>query len=184
MPIPPPERYHRSNLTKKQQQEQLAACYGVPMASEQLTEVEISRMRQILAQHDSEHKPMQTIDLNNPPRVPYKYQKFPMMLYDLVNSHPARDEEQPRRNGPGFDTIHIPAKVITLLVNSETQLKKAIEEGWSDQAPNFSEEQEFPLSAKYQNEASRVQEQIDATKRRAGRPSNAELERRRQEAAV
>jgi hypothetical protein len=140
------------------------------MAPEQLTEVEISRMRQILAQHDSQSKPMTTIDLNNPPKQPYRFQKFPMMIYDLENSQPAHEIERNRPNGLGFETVHIAAKVVSMVVQNEEQLKNALEAGWTEQAPAFGEEPEYALSAKLQNEAERVQSQIDSVKRGPGRP--------------
>lgn len=169
MPIPEPGAYRPSNLTKKQQQEQLAAVYGVPMQTQQLTEVEAAQMRQILARHDSESKPVQIHDLNRPPQAPYRFQKFPMMVYDLENSYPSRDEDQARRNGMGIESVHIPAKVVSAIVNSEDELEQLLATGWSEQAPAFSEEREETLSAKYQNEANRVDEQIEAkrSKRRA-----------------
>lgn len=40
-------------------------------------------MRQIVQMNDAQRKPMQTIDLNNPPKEPYRFQKFPMIVYDL-----------------------------------------------------------------------------------------------------
>lgn len=184
MPIPAPERYRRSNLTKQQQQEQLAAVYGVPMAPEQLSAEEIQRMRQILATHDSEHKPMQTVDLNNPPRTGYKFQKFPMIVYDLANSRAGFDEDRPSRNGFGVDKFHVAAKIVSMTVNTEDQLSQALANGWSENAPEFREEREEPLSVQYQNEANRVQERIEETRRHAGRPSNAELARRREASAA
>lgn len=166
MPIPSPERHISSNLTKKQQQEQLAAVYGVPMP-QQLTEVEVNQMRQILAQHDSQNKPMTTIDLNNPPKEPYRFQKFPMMVYDLEHSHPARSEEQLQRNNTLLE-VHIPAKVVFATVGSEDELQSALQAGWSDKAPDFTAEEETPLSPRYAGEAARLDEQI---RRKPGRPA-------------
>ncbi|HVH87682.1 MAG TPA: hypothetical protein VM912_13225 [Terriglobales bacterium] len=166
MPIPEPSLYRPSNLTRQQRQEQLASIYGVPM---NLTPEEIERMRQIVQQHDSDRKPIQTVDLNNPPKQPYRFQKFPMMVYDLVNSHPAHDEERPSRNGFGMDVFHVPAKVISLMVQSEEQLQEALAAGWSEQAPDFSEERVEALSAAYQAEVEQVEE-----RRRRGRPRKAE----------
>jgi hypothetical protein len=170
MPIPEPGSIRRSNLTKQQQQDQLAAIYGVTMPTQQLSEQEVAHMRQILAQHDSEHKPMQVFDLNNPPKEQYHFQKFPMMLYDHANSHPAYDEERPSRVGMGTDTFHVPAKVITLVVETEEQLQRALGDGWSEEAPEFRETPNEHLSAKLAAEAEKVQEQIDARRRGPGRP--------------
>jgi hypothetical protein len=145
MPIPPPARYVRSNLTAEQKQGQLAACYGVDMPVE-LSREEVERMRQIVQQHDAARKPMQTIDLNNPPKENYRYQKFPKMVYDLQKSEPGH--------------------LVTLIVNSETQLADAIDNGYSDEAPAFGEMPAEHLSAQYQNEANRVQEQLEQTRKR------------------
>jgi hypothetical protein len=149
MPIPEPGRYRPSNLTKQQQREQLAACYGVPMPQE-LSYEEVERMRQIIAQHDSQRQPMQTIDLNNPPRQPYRFQKFPMMLY-----------------GPTVGA--------RMIVHSEDALESALAEGWQQEAPVTLGEREEPLSAAYQSEVSQIQRQIEETKRRGpGRPRSNE----------
>ena len=68
---------------------------------------EVERMRQIVQMHDAQRKPMQTIDLNNPPKEPYRFQKFSMIVYDL--SQPS-----------------------TLIVRSE-ELQAALADGWSQQ---------------------------------------------------
>jgi len=168
MPIPA-DQYRPSNLTKKQRQEQLAAVYGVSMTTQQLSETEIARMRQILLQHDSEAKKATIHDLNNPPKESYRFQKFPMALYDHQNSQPARDEDQPNRNGAGFVTVHIAARVVSMLVNSEEELQDALSSGWSQEAPEFREEREEPLSPKYQNEAARADSQLEEGRKRGPR---------------
>jgi hypothetical protein len=86
MPIPAGQ-YRPSNLTKQQRQEQLAAIYGVSMP---LTETEIARMRQLVLEHDSQAKKATIHDLNNPPKEQYRFQKFPMVVYDHQSSSPAR----------------------------------------------------------------------------------------------
>jgi hypothetical protein len=151
MPIPEPGLYRPSNLTRQQKQEQLAAIYGVSM--QELSFEEVNRMRQIVANFDGQRKPMQTIDLNNPPKEAYKYQKFPMMVYDLSHS--------------------TPQKIVHMLVGSDEELNTALAHGWSEQAPAFSEEREEPLSAQYQAEAERVQDQINEAKAKRGRPRTA-----------
>jgi hypothetical protein len=154
--IPPP------GVTEKQaKQDQLAACYGVTMPTQQLSESEISTMRQLLAQHDSGARKMTIHDLNNPPKAQYRYQKFPMMVYDLEHSYPSRDEQKPKPNSLGMETVHVPAKVVTKIVESEEGLQEAVATGWSTEAPTFTEERHEPLSAQYANEASRVDDQIE-----------------------
>ena len=168
MPIPPPERYAPSTLTKKQQQEQLAVCYGVNMSPVDtqipLSASEIERMRHIIAQHDSETKKATIHDLNNPPKEPYKFQKFPMMVYDLEHSHPAQDVKQPKVNGMGTEVVHIPAKVVSQVVRSEEQLRAALAGGWSEEAPVFTEEREEPLKVAYASEAGQIDAVIEANR--------------------
>lgn len=118
--------------------------------TQELSFEEIERMRQIVQAHDGERTPMKTIDLNNPPKEPYYFQRFPMMIYDLEAS--------------------TPTKIIHRTIRSEAELEAALNEGWSQDAPAFGEEREEPLSAAYQAEAARVQEQIEESRRRRGRP--------------
>lgn len=115
---------------------------------QELSYEEISRMRQILAQHDSERKPMQTIDLNNPLREPYHFQAFPKMVYDLENSKPEH--------------------LVTLTVRNKAELDSAVSYGWSETAPAFGDSPEDELSPKFQAEAERVQEQIEQVRRKPG----------------
>lgn len=146
MPIPEPGRYRPSNLTKQQQREELAAAYGVPMP-QQLSEEQYEQMRILLAQHESERKPVTVVDLNNPPREAYRHQKFPMMVYDLEHSKPS--------------------KFATATVGSEHELQQAIEDGWSQTPPEYREERIEPLSARLQAEADEVDEKIGRRKRNA-----------------
>jgi hypothetical protein len=104
---------------------------------------EVERMRQIVQMHDSQRQPMQTLDLNNPPKQPYKFQKFPMMVYSPDGQR--------------------------ILVKSEGQLQDALADGWSEQPQAIAEEVQQPLAAKYQTEAAQVQERIEQTNRRTGR---------------
>lgn len=149
MPIPEPGLFRRSNLTKQQQEEQLQAIYGVSMPQE-LSFEEVQRMRQIVAQFDADRKPMQTIDLNNPPKEPYRFQKFPKMVYDLENS--------------------VPGSLVTQVVRSQEELDSAIERGWSEEAPAFGDGRDEYLSPTLQAEADRVQEEIETERRKRGRP--------------
>lgn len=122
------------------------------MQNQPLSAEEIQHMRQILAQHDAESKPVQTFDLNNPPRQPYVFQKFPMMVYAT--------------DGEGH-----------LVVSSEAELSAALKQGFTRTAPAQSEVALPQLSASLQAEADRVQEQLEANRRAAavrrgpGRPA-------------
>lgn len=122
------------------------------MQNQPLSAEEIQHMRQILAQHDAESKPVQTFDLNNPPKQPYVFQKFPMMVYAT--------------DGEGH-----------LVVSSEAELSAALKQGFTRTAPAQSEVALPQLSASLQAEADRVQEQLEANRRAAavrrgpGRPA-------------
>lgn len=170
MPIPPPARYAPSTLTKEQQQKQLAVCYGVNMNPEPLTATDVEKMRHLVAQHDSTSKKTTIHDLNNPPKEAYRFQKFPMTVYDLKNSHPSRDEDRAKPNGAGRETIHIAAKVVTRLVHSEKELVDSIEAGWSEEAPAFGAEPDSTLNPKYASEAGRVQALINVAQPDAASP--------------
>ena len=155
MPIPEPSLSRPSNLTKKQRADELAACYGVdkamPSTVASLTQEEVERMRQIVLAADAERQPFQTIDLNNPPRQQYRFQKYPQMLYDLDTS--------------------TPQKIVHYTVQNQEEFDAAIAEGWSEQPPNYTEQREEYLKPAYAAEASQVQEQIEQVKKRGpGRP--------------
>lgn len=154
MPIPEPAIYRPSNLTKEQRQEQLAALYGVTMAPE-LSHEEIERMRQIVQQHDSQRKPFQVFDLNNPPKQPYHFQKFPMMVYDLA------------RSAPGH--------IVSSIVHSEGELDSALRAGLSQQAPEFGDSSEGELSPAYADEARQLDGRLEDARRGPGRPSRAKV---------
>lgn len=139
MPIPEPSRFRQSNLTKEQRQDQMAALYGVKM---DLSHAELERMRQIVKDHDAQRQPMKTIDLNNPPREAYSFQKFPKMVY-----------------GGGE----------TLIVRSEDELVDAIADGWDESAPAVSPAPVEIIATKYQAEAERIDGELKA-KRSPGRP--------------
>lgn len=123
------------------------------MQNQPLSAEEIQHMRQILAQHDAESKPVQTFDLNNPPKQPYVFQKFPMMVYAT--------------DGEGH-----------LVVSSEAELSAALKQGFTRTAPAQSEVALPQLSVSLQAEADRVQEQLEANRRAAavrrgpGRPAD------------
>lgn len=182
MPIPEPGANRPSILytsgpdgkikpaTREQREQEMAAVMGVSMSTPQLTVTEIEQMRRLVAQHDARpQNKIQVMDPNNPPKLPYTFQKFPLMVYDLEHSYPARQEEQTLRNG-AREIVHIAAKVISMLVQSEEQLQRAIEDGWSQNPPEFREAPEERLNASFAVEAERVQEKLDSAKRGPGRP--------------
>jgi len=138
MPIPAPQ-YRPTNLTTQQRAEGLAAVYGVEQMS-QFTPEEVERMRKIVMENDQQ-KPVETIDLNNPKPKPYRFQKFPKMIYST--------------QGPGH-----------LTVVSEEDLQEALESGeWTEEAPSEIEQPEPYLSPALQREAEAKQAEIDAIKK-------------------
>jgi len=116
----------------------------------ELTFEEIERMRQIVQQHDAQRPVMQTIDLNNPPKVPYTFQKFPMMVYGESGQN--------------------------VLVRSESELQEALESGWTRVPQSAPVPVEQPLSPQYQVEVNRLNEQLEAERRKRGpgRPRSTE----------
>src|SRR5215472_14197564 len=85
MPINESVNLRRSNLSKEQRREQEAAIYGLSTKemTNQISPEEIERMRQIVAQHDQTNKQgIREFDLNDPPKLPYRYQEYPKVVYD------------------------------------------------------------------------------------------------------
>ena len=106
----------------------------------QFTPEEVERMRKIVMEADQQ-KPVETIDLNNPKPKPYRFQKFPKMIYAL--------------NASG-----------THLVRSEEELQDALESGeWTEEAPSELDQAEPYLSPALQREAEAKQAEIDAIKK-------------------
>ena len=127
--------------SKEQRQRELAAVIGVDMSTApQLTQAEIEQMRRIVGLHDAQSKnTLKVMDPNNPPKEPYKYQKFPMTVYDHKKCAPAHEKTVGVKVGHIVteQTVHVPAKHHTLIVYSEAELAKARKAGWSEEAPNF-----------------------------------------------
>lgn len=93
----------------------------------QVTQSEIESMRRIVAQHDSQNKnSLKVMDPNNPPKEPYKFQKFPLSLYDHKKCEPAQDKKVGVKVGNIIteQTVHVPAKHRTLIVNNEAELAR------------------------------------------------------------
>jgi hypothetical protein len=85
MPINESVNLRRSNLTKEQRREAEAAIYGLSTKEmiNQLSPEEIERMRAIVAQHDQQNKGgIKEFDLNAPPKLPYRHQEYPKVVYD------------------------------------------------------------------------------------------------------
>lgn len=145
MPIPSPAPFRRSNLTKKQKQEELNAIYGVQMKSE-ITAAEIERMRELVADHDAEGGDNADFDPSKV-RVPYVFKKFPMMVYNAAQSHPAYDDERIVTRGSlaVAELTHIKAYLASRIVNNQRELDAALADGYSENAPTFAEETEAPV---------------------------------------
>ena len=108
----------------------------------QFTPEEVERMRKIVMESDQQ-KPVETIDLNNPKPKPYRFQKYPQMVYGVDES----------------------GKAMHMLVQSDEQLAQAIEDGWSEEAPVVEVVEEPYLSPALQREADAKQAEIEAIKR-------------------
>jgi hypothetical protein len=130
-------------LKKEQIASELAACYGVSMSNTGLSFEDIERMRRLIIEHDATSTHVETTDLNNPPRKPYQFQKFPMLMY-------------------------YGAKTATIL--NETDLEEATAAGWTHDASGYVDRGANALSVPLQREAEEVQEQIE--QRRVRRTRN------------
>jgi hypothetical protein len=66
---------------------------------------DIERMRALVAQHDSKQGAIvKEFDLNNPPKVQYRHQEFPKMLYQHESGktkavHNAKEEDKSLKAG-------------------------------------------------------------------------------------
>lgn len=148
MPIPSPAPYRRSNLTKEQKKEALNAIYGVTMPKP-MSEEEAERIRELLANHDAENSNETDFDPSKV-KVPYRFQKFPQVVYDHAHSYPAYDEEKTviRGSMAVLEMTHIKAHFAQKVVNSQRELDAAVAAGWSETPPEFREEQESePIEA-------------------------------------
>jgi hypothetical protein len=103
--------------------------------------------------------------------MPYRFQKFPMMIYHHENSYPAHDEVRDILRGSMVvtETIHVTAHVTRKIVKSQSELDHALANGWSETPPEFREESEPELAGALAGEAARVDERISKlqSKRRA-----------------
>lgn len=160
MPIPSPAPYRRSNLTKQQKKDELEAIYGVTMS--QITDEEIQKMREMIANHDAETSEEVDFDPSKV-KVPYRFQKFPMVVYNHARSRAACDEERNVLRGSLVvaEVVHVKAHLASMLVQHQQELDAALSAGWSEAPPEFKEEQEDEPS---------VDEQAVAVRR--GRPRN------------
>ena len=135
----------------------------------EITPVEAEQLRSILQRYDNDHKPIAIHNLNDPPKTPYRYQKFPKMLYNHDESEPAHEITKSAIVGSSVieETVHVRAKVVSMIVHNERDFEKAIADGWREDAPEFRDEPADTLSAAYKAEANRADEQL---RRRPGRP--------------
>lgn len=119
-----------------------------------LTHDEIERMRQIVLQHDqSTQKGMKEFDLNNPPKEPYRFRKFPMLVYDPDDGNHQQ-------------------------VENEGELAEAMKEGWvlAEDRPTV-EAAEPELSGEDAAEAAAIQQKLDKLNKQAKKPKKAPRKR-------
>ena len=124
----------------------------------EISPIEAEQMRALLAKYDSQHKPATIHNLNDPPKVPYRHQKFPMMVYNHAESFPAHTETRSAIVGSSVleETIHVKAHIHTALVQNEHQLRQALESGWSTEAPEFREDVPDTLSESAKAEVKKI----------------------------
>lgn len=147
MPLNEAGGYRRSNLTKEQRREAEAVIYGLAAQQKamsflgQLSEEEIERMRDIVAQHDSQNKGgMKEFDLNNPPKLPYVYQPYPCIMYH----HGKRKTQK---------------------AHSAEEAEAAIDAGWSRE-PFLPEHQESDLAPEVTAEVAELDRQARTPKKK------------------
>jgi uncharacterized protein YecA (UPF0149 family) len=137
MPLNEARSFKRSNLTREQKQQAEAAIYGVrestSMSPSNLTQQEIESMRALVAQHDNEGK-ISEFDLNKPPKVPYRHQDFPRMVYNHKLSAPSRVDLVKGKDGD-VQERHVEPKIVSKIVHDEDELEAALEAGWSKEVP-------------------------------------------------
>lgn len=138
---------------------------GEPQMSEQdmnLSASEIEKLRKLVALHDQKNRP-QDLDLSKPVIVPYQYSAFPKMLYMHSACRPAFNVQK------GVDAQqlpilqHVPAKLVTRVVHSESELTAAVNAGWDPKPPAFEapaapKEEEFDLAAWEKQQAEQAAE--------------------------
>ena len=131
--------------------------------------VEAEQMRAILQRYDNDHKPITIHNLNDPPKTPYRYQKFPKMLYNHEQSEPAHEVIKSAIVGSSVieEAVHVRAKVVTIIVHNESNYEEYLAAGWREDPPPFRAEPDDTLSPAYQAEAQRADARLD---RKPGRP--------------
>ena len=105
----------------------------------QFTQEEIEKMRTFVLQHDSNMGKIRDFDLNNPPKMPYRHQEYPKMLYD----HQGREY---------------------ILVKDREQEQDALAAGYRKE-PFPAEVVEVPLSAEDSREAEAIDRQLKKSRR-------------------
>jgi hypothetical protein len=139
-------------ITRQQQQDALAAIYGLQETSMQhhpsqahpgagpagFSDMEIERMRAIVNHHDAKQETIREFDLNNPPRSNYVYRPFPKMVFSV-------DDE-----GNGVHKI----------VNDEAEHKAAMAEGWQNEPVAAEEFQGTELDAAAASEAEALDDKL------------------------
>lgn len=84
MPLNEAASFRRGGLTKQQKKEQEAVLYGLSgesMPQQQFTPEQMLQITAMLEQQKLESTKPKEFDLNNPPKVPYTHQEFPMCVY-------------------------------------------------------------------------------------------------------
>lgn len=125
---------------KRREAQTHADVLGIPetkimSTTPQFSPEEIEKFRSIVLDSDKKSGGVNVFDPNRPPHIPYKHQEFPKVLYNHEESRPSRDKIVVQHGGEHLH--HIPAKYVTLVVNNEKELNKALKDGWKEKAPDL-----------------------------------------------
>jgi len=114
------------------------------MPPAQFTDLEIEKMRALITEHDKKAV-VNSFDLNNPPRVNYRHQDWPRLLYGL--------------NAEGLPTY--------LRVNDREEHEAALEAGWSNTPVAAAKAEDVELDEATAAEVAAVDAKIAANKAKA-----------------
>lgn len=118
---------------------------------QEFTPDQIEAMRQVVSDSDRSKQP-NVFDLSKPPMVPYKFQKFPQMVYDHKKSRPSRYKTYKTAQGEERHDF-IPVKYATKMAKNDAELKSLLAQGYEENPPVFDDPTE-PDEAAYEAEFS------------------------------
>jgi len=105
-----------------------------------MTPAQIEAMRSLVLEHDKKHS-SNSFDPSAPQIVPYKFQEFPKTLYKHEQCLPSR--AQVKKTQLGGEELHfLPPVFKTVMARDVDHAAQLVAEGWSEEAPTFSEQEE------------------------------------------